>query len=131
MSVYNKPNRTSRISSSAVLKVIYCFLLIFFLVPWFISLMMVLNGARDGWHLPTLDLFFYFFPAVYFPYCFVSSTRFLRGQALIISGIAMHIGLAVWAFIAWTTIIAFVFILLTLLWATLCVIRINLEQEFS
>src|SRR3954453_21911625 len=102
-------------------KILYCLLLSLFFMPFLLALCMVMNGAENGWHLPAKYVFVYFFPLIYFPFCYVSVTRVLRGKALVVSGLVMHFGLTVWALLFQAAIPAIAFLVLTLLWTGLCV----------
>ena len=101
-------------------------LLLVLFLPWVIAYWKFIENA------PVWDTCSLAFIVSYLLYCILSCTPVLRGRVLVVSGIAMHIGLAVLATIA---LVKFgngfffvVSILYGIMWAIVCVGRVNREN---
>jgi hypothetical protein len=105
----------SLVSSAAI------FLWLFGVIPW------VLTGIMNG-AVPPRYIYFYSFPFLYWPYCILSCTRLLKTHGLLISGVIMHLGLAVWVLAGGTLFPLLVGLSFTALWSLLCVVRITAEK---
>jgi hypothetical protein len=88
----------------------------------------VLNGVKNGASLTLRDVYFYSFLFLYWPYCLLSCTRLLKTHGLLISGVIMHIGLALWVLAGGTLFPLMVGLSFTVLWSLLCVVRITAEK---
>lgn len=89
----------------------------------------VLNAVKNGSDLPARYIYFYSFPFVYWPYCIVSCTKVLKGNALVLSGVAIHLALALWVLAGGTLFVLTVGLFFTGLWSLLCVVRITTEKQ--
>lgn len=99
------------------------FLFHFGVIPW------VLTGIKNGAILSAVDIYFYSFPFLYWPYCILSCTRILKPRTLVVSGVIMHLALAVWVLAGGTLFPLMVGLFFTALWSVLCVVRILLKSE--
>ena len=73
------------------------------------------------------------FITLYLVYCILSCTRIFKGRLLVVSGIAMHIGLAAFATIIWAKtgnpFFGILSILYGIMWVILCVTRVTKEAR--
>jgi len=97
--------------------------LLFVVLPYF---NFMLNGPV--WYTYSLT-----FITLYLVYCILSCTRIFKGRLLVVSGIAMHIGLAAFATIilakTGNPFFGILSILYGIMWVTLCVTRITKEAR--
>jgi hypothetical protein len=78
-----------KIVVSLISIVMFCLLFLGVILP-------ALNALGNGSHFPAWYRYTLIFPMIYLPYCVVASTKLVRGQGLVISGIIMHLALVVW-----------------------------------
>jgi hypothetical protein len=104
--------------------VLYVAALLWFFYGVSLALDSISKGGRPpAWYVYTLA-----FPFIYLPFCLLSCTRFLRGRALFVSGILMHLALALWVIASGSSNLLAVGVTLTLLWRTLYSAKIEDER---
>jgi len=111
-----------------VFKIVVSLASIVALIFWFGAAAFVIDAAIRGVNLPTRYIYFYSFPPVYFSYCIFSCTKLLKPHTLILSGVIIHIALAVWVIAGGTAFVLAVGLFFTLLWSLLCVLRTITER---
>ena len=108
----------------AVLSGVILLLFLLFVVPP--SLNFIVNA-------PVSYAFSLAFIPLYLVYCILSCTRIIQGRLLVVSGIAMHVGLAAFATNIWAEtgnpFLGILSILYGTMWVILCVSRITKEAR--
>lgn len=110
--------------------ILFCLLSLFF---WYFSAgAIVLNAViNNDPRLPLWYLFVLIFPPIYLIYFLLSCTKLLRGRRLLLSGILIHLVLALWVLLCGTVFTLIVGLIFTGLWIVLYKERIGTEGNIA